>query len=297
MRHRTVAALDRGHADQCLTCRLVSFQVKKGASFPERYYDPIELGLFEEYYGPFRRRTFTRLVKEIQRFLQTGRVLDIGCSFGWFLEVAAKAGFEVLGLEPSKEVVAIARDKRGLNVREGDVASAEELPGLYDIILLANVLEHLPNPFDNLRRLQSRLAANGLLVVIVPNVDGLIHRLTYWAHWLSANKLTWPLEVLFQTDSPSMHLYQFSETAIRRALTKAGYRVVHVYGQEVVEIDALDLRQAVAHRMRRNRLADIFIQEGVRCAQLVGRWVGRYDELVLFATPQEPDDGRQDGHG
>jgi SAM-dependent methyltransferase len=120
------------------------------------------LTLFQE--GVFwqRRRMLDRR--------QPGRVLDIGCGDGAFLQSLKSRGWHVYGTETSAAGCAIARAK-GISVHEGELASADFPDGFFDVITLWHVLEHIPDPVVELKRIRRMLKDDGALVVEVPNSD------------------------------------------------------------------------------------------------------------------------------
>jgi SAM-dependent methyltransferase len=118
------------------------------------------------------------------------RCLDIGCSAGSLLDAFQRAyGCQVVGVEPGAAYREYARG-RGLDV----VASLEDLPstkpGRFDLISLAHVLEHLPDPVGYLANLrESLLEPGGWLLVEVPNLYAhdsfeVAHLVSYSAHTL-----------------------------------------------------------------------------------------------------------------
>ncbi|MFO0710610.1 MAG: class I SAM-dependent methyltransferase [Sandaracinus sp.] len=102
-----------------------------------------------------------------------GRLLDVGCGTGDFVEHAAKAGWRARGLEPSRLASERARS-RGLDVAEGTLAQALEAhersgEPAYDAITMLNVLEHVPDPIAHVRQCRALLAPGGALAIVVPN--------------------------------------------------------------------------------------------------------------------------------
>src|SRR4051794_16926066 len=84
---------------------------------------------------PGRRKTARRLLRLIP---ERGRLLDVGCGHGLLLDEARMAGFEVEGLELSREAAAYARGQLGLTVHEHTLEEHKSDP--YDAIVLADVL-------------------------------------------------------------------------------------------------------------------------------------------------------------
>jgi SAM-dependent methyltransferase len=92
------------------------------------------------------------------------RALDVGCGTGYFLQMLRKKGWEVAGVEPVPVAQRLAQQK-GLNV----VSRLDEAQGPFGVITLWHVLEHLHNPADTLRQLDRLLAADGWLLLSMPN--------------------------------------------------------------------------------------------------------------------------------
>ena len=97
-----------------------------------------------------RVRKWLRMVKG------TGSVLEVGCGPGLMLEALRKHGWQVTGIERTESMAAYAREKLGLNVIPGGI---EALPkGLaFDLIVMFQVLEHMPNPLSILKECAARL--------------------------------------------------------------------------------------------------------------------------------------------
>lgn len=97
------------------------------------------------------------------------RLLDIGCGPGFFLATAKRRGWDVSGIEPSRQAAAHAQGL-GINVTEGlfNTDSAAAL-GRFDAVNLTNVLEHIPDPIVILRNAIGLLDKGGVLCVGVPN--------------------------------------------------------------------------------------------------------------------------------
>lgn len=103
--------------------------------------------------------------------LQPGAaVLDLGAGAGEFVASAAKAGFAARGIEPSVEFSAFARRHFGVDVRQGAWQSLDPAAGIFDIVTMHHVLEHLSEPVAALMHLRKILTPSGLLAISVPNI-------------------------------------------------------------------------------------------------------------------------------
>jgi SAM-dependent methyltransferase len=110
-------------------------------------------------------------LESFERILGPGRrrLLDIGSGPGFFLKTAKSRGWTVMGIEPSRQAAAHARDM-GIDVAEGFFgAETAGTLGRFDAINLNNVLEHVPDPIAVLQAARGILEPDGVLCVGVPN--------------------------------------------------------------------------------------------------------------------------------
>ena len=109
-------------------------------------------------------REFARTVQFIRGFRKDGRLLEIGCAYGFFLEEAG-GFYDVAGIEIADAAVAFCR-ARGLFVING---VAEEFVlaqfGMLDVIVLLDVIEHLPDPQSTLALCRQHLNPGGVIVI------------------------------------------------------------------------------------------------------------------------------------
>jgi len=168
------------------------------AYYTEAYFTGRHADGYADYLGsePVLRREFAREVAFIRRYRRSGRLVEIGCAYGFFLQEATDF-FEVVGLELAAAAAASCRD-RGLNVLAGQ-ASAENLRrlGSADVFVLLDVLEHLSDPFDTLARCATCLKPGGLIVLTTGDFASPLARLT-GARW---RLMTPPQHLWFLTEA------------------------------------------------------------------------------------------------
>jgi 2-polyprenyl-3-methyl-5-hydroxy-6-metoxy-1,4-benzoquinol methylase len=124
-------------------------------------------------------------VRTIQQFVRSGRLLEIGPSYGAFAYLAQQAGFEVDVIERDAACCRFLTEVVGVRAMNStDICSALAKLSLYDVISLWQVIEHLPDPWRTLESVVGHLAPGGLLVVATPNPAALQFRLfgRFWFH-------------------------------------------------------------------------------------------------------------------
>jgi SAM-dependent methyltransferase len=152
--------------------------------------------------------------------------LDVGAGLGKAMLAMEAAGFEAHGIEPAPAFHSAALDRMNVapdRLRLADLDSVDYEVGSFDFITFGAVLEHLPNPFESLRRCAAWLRPGGVIHAEVPS-----------ATWLLSGALNlWYGGTLkgFVTNTspmhPPFHLFEFTRGAFDSAAERTGLRVVH----------------------------------------------------------------------
>ncbi len=112
--------------------------------------------------------TARRALARIGTVVTPGRVCDVGCWTGSFLVAAEEAGWQAVGLEPSRWASAYAR-RRGLRVLTDELSSQVLERESFRLVVLGDVLEHLEDPAAALTRVAELLEPGGALWLTVPD--------------------------------------------------------------------------------------------------------------------------------
>lgn len=169
---------------------------------------------------------------EMISFVPTGskRILEIGCGEGEFAaNLKAERDVHVTGIEPFESVanVAIARLDR---VLIADVNTAiEQLHGeLFDCIVCNDVLEHLVDPWDTLKRLRPLIGTGGVLVASLPNMRfmPMIKDLVLKGEWRYTQQ-----GVMDRT-----HLRFFTRKGMHALFEESGYHVSKMQGINAIQL-------------------------------------------------------------
>ncbi len=186
-----VGDLNRKHSShefsyfRCLTCRTV-------------FLDPVPADLADYYggdYPAYRKPADHELaglmlqenhkVEILKRYATSGRLLEIGSSYGAFLSAASREGFVPEAIEMDAECCAYIRQHLGAIVHQSvDVLATLSGLGTYDVIALWHVIEHLTDPVRIIATAAEHLAPGGILIIAAPNPESLEFRLfsKYWVH-------------------------------------------------------------------------------------------------------------------
>lgn len=192
----------------CRTLQIAEIPSDLGEFYPPAYY-PIPNSRHE-----LRASAEAELFKLdiVQRFVRSGRLLEIGPAMGGFALLAKDAGFIVETVEMDARCCEFLRETVGVKATHtADAAAFLKDSGPFEVIALWHVLEHLPNPGATLRHAAERLTEGGILVIAVPNPRALQFGLfrTFWAH----------------LDAPR-HLQLMPARSIRNAVEPLGLRPV-----------------------------------------------------------------------
>jgi len=107
--------------------------------------------------------------------VDAGRWLDVGFGNGALLTTAEEYGYEVLGLDLRESSVSLLKEM-GYDARCAELSSISPEDGLFDVISMADVVEHMAFPTLGLRDAHGLLSDGGLLLVSMPNMDCLAWR-------------------------------------------------------------------------------------------------------------------------
>lgn len=191
------------------------------------YYTEARL-VFEGKAPHHRDPNYLEELRLIQRYKPTGRFLDVGCNMGMLLRHVRRLGWTAVGVEPSPTASSLAKRWR-LQVYNSFL---HELPdherGAFDVIALSDVLEHIVEPIEFLREVDSRLAPEGVLYIKVPN--GLWNLFKQRA--LERGGRT-PRQGLWDAYE---HVVHYTDRTLRMMLERGGFEVVQMTFARPIQI-------------------------------------------------------------
>jgi 2-polyprenyl-3-methyl-5-hydroxy-6-metoxy-1,4-benzoquinol methylase len=179
---------------------------------------------------------FSKYVAEITKMKpERGKLLDVGCGFGLFMKRAQENGWDVFGVDVSRNATEYAGSSLRLsNVARCEVEHAPYERNSFDCVTLWNVIEHVPSPTSVLRECRTFLKNDGLIVIRVPNI-AFVSRVWSLRHVLrelqavtGANLPGWSSSC-FLAGRPPHHLFGFTPNTLKKALTKTEFVNVSVH--------------------------------------------------------------------
>lgn len=153
-------------------------------------------------------------LREVRRKVKAENplLLDVGCGTGWTTSFWKNKGFAVHGLEPSVARSQMAKEKYGLDVFN-DYLENYTPEKRYDVILMRHSLEHFENPLEVLGKINELLNDDGVVLLVVPNIDCL-------GRYLFGTDWEWVLP---------WHCNFFNPKSIKRILASAGFTDMALY--------------------------------------------------------------------
>ena len=203
-----------------------------------------------------RKNNFELILKSLSDYLKNGKLLEVGCAHGWFLELALSR-FDVLGIEPDDELKSTLLNSN-LPVRFGffpDVLSEQDM---FDVIVFNDVFEHISDSASVLEKARKHLRNDGFLVINLPSSKGFFYRAAKIAHKMGIGNF---FDRMWQKSMPSPHLHYFSPINLSTLLEKNGFRVQQIKTLETLKFKGL--WQRVTHMRKTNFFVSLFVFTGV----------------------------------
>lgn len=162
---------------KCSSCTMIFTNPVFKDKALENYYIKLNTGqaTVVQNESDFYREIYTKGLNTISKSVSKGKILDIGCSSGFFLDIAKSRGWETYGIELGEVEAEMCRKK-------GHILYTKKLEDLnldvkFDAITLWDVFEHLPNGKDQLKLFKSKLSKKGVIFLQIPNSDALAARI------------------------------------------------------------------------------------------------------------------------
>ena len=171
-------------------------------------------GIFDSIYGLVRTYQLNKKKKLIGKYFNksNGKILDIGCGAGDFLQYMKENHWNINGVDTSNKARKIANKK--LNIKVMDPKDWINNKEKYDVITCWHSLEHVHEPWVYLDKIKKSLTQDGFVIVALPNyqsTDAKIYK-EFWAAY----------------DTPR-HLYHFTIKSMNKTIKPHGLNIESIY--------------------------------------------------------------------
>jgi 2-polyprenyl-3-methyl-5-hydroxy-6-metoxy-1,4-benzoquinol methylase len=139
------------------------------------------------------------------------KLIDVGCSYGLFLDAAKARGWNTYGVELSDYQRGEAM-KNHPNICGREIRDCGYAEGSFDVMTMFDVVEHLATPSAFLRDAYRIIKPGGYFVACTPNLESIQSKL-FGKYWLNFAR---------------MHFYYFTPKTLRATLERVGFKIVKV---------------------------------------------------------------------
>ncbi len=139
-----------------------------------------------------------------------GRLVEVGSSFGYVLDAFRTDGWDVLGIEPDRNVARYASNKLKISTINSTLEPAALAAESADVVVMLHVIEHVPDPIGTLREIMRILKPGGHLILETPRYDTAMY-------WLMGRR-----ERSISCDG---HIFFFTSASLRKAYCVAGFQL------------------------------------------------------------------------
>ena len=216
---------------ECLYCSLIYASPRPAKEFLKRYYEDSETyNYFQKCILPetekFRKEHILKPKLDIvERYSKRGRrILDVGCASGHFLELAKKSGWNCYGVEPNRNVIDSLKRTFGNQKIFNTSIENLEIGKTFDVITMWELIEHVQNPLEIFKKINSLLNDDGILVLSTPNSEGF--------DMVTLNELS-------DVYMPPSHINFFNSKSICYALKKSGFKKIKIVTPGIFDFDKI----------------------------------------------------------
>ena len=209
----------------CNDCGLIQTNPRMTQDSYNQFYDieyrklyvgkiiPTEEFFKKQYYKG--KKIYQYLENNLKINLANRKVLEVGTGAGGILQYFKEKGNEAYGCDLGSEYIEFGKKRYGLNLFNGTINNIGT-NWHFDIVIYSHVLEHIPNPISELKKLKSFIDKNSYVYIELPGVKNL--------------KNSYNMNFLKQIQNA--HIYYFTLTTLENVLLQAGYDLVS--GNEII---------------------------------------------------------------
>jgi SAM-dependent methyltransferase len=161
-----------------------------------------------DYLSPVTIKRYHELLDKFEPYKKTGKILDVGCGIGYFLNEAKNRGWKVYGTEYTDHAIEICESK-GIEMKQGKLNITDFNLEEFDVITSFEVLEHINNPMEEIGNFIQLLRTGGLVYLTTPNFNSV---------------LRFKLKEKYDVITYPEHLSYYTPKTLRFAFNKNGFK-------------------------------------------------------------------------
>ena len=155
------------------------------------------------YLSPITIKRYNEILDGFEQFRKTGKLLDVGAGYGFFMEIAKQRGWEVYGTELTDEAVQHCESK-DLSMYKGEFHDLNIDPESFDVIVSIEVIEHINTPIQFVNQANKLLRKGGVFYLTTPNFNSVLrYRLKN-----QYNVIEYPNHLCYYTPQTLQKLFQ-----------------------------------------------------------------------------------------
>ncbi len=135
------------------------------------------------------------------------KILEVGCGLGYLTYALNKKGMDIIGIDISGEAIEYASANFGDFFKKSDIESFGFNDNKFDVVIATELIEHLKDPFDFIKKCQKHLTESGVILLTTPNKD------------------YYPANHIWNTDRPPVHISWLTHKAFNYIAQKCSMKV------------------------------------------------------------------------
>jgi len=154
------------------------------------------------------------ILDRIKNVKPHGTLLDVGCAYGYFVELALENGFDAYGFDPSTHAISQASHAIRTRVQCCSVSETRYKKATFDSISMLDIIEHLADPIADLKRLHRVLKEDGIVLISTGDANSQVAKILgrRWTFYI-----------------PPQHLFFFNRQTLTDLLEQSGFAPVAFY--------------------------------------------------------------------
>jgi SAM-dependent methyltransferase len=185
-------------------------------------------------------KNFSQRVKHLKPYLhEKARVVEVGCAYGYFLNMIKNSVKWHKGYDVTKEGVEYANNELGVNAHAIDfLADTEIKPKSLDLVCMWDVVEHLGEPDKHIEKAAELLKPGGALCLTTGDVSSYV---------ATKRGLDWRMI------HPPTHIYYFNVPSLKHLLARHGLKVKSVRYKSTYRNTGSVFNQLIVNRKAKQR--------------------------------------------